>query len=208
MSMNVSQADMQGMMNRLMRLARLDTTVFDEVRLDAAATIPSVVVAAASIFLMGVGGWLWWMIGSDFDEGSGDIFIKSTIMGSVFAMALWVAWVFIVYVLLTQVFRAQADVQQLVRTMGLATVPLALSVFMLIPMLGFGIGVAALALTFSLTTMAIQAATNASPAQSLVANIAGFAVWAVVLAILAGDMRGDPSAYTPGVFIFGMFGSF
>jgi hypothetical protein len=208
MNASFSQADMQSMMNRLMRLIRLDTTVFDEVRLDAAATIPSVVVAAASMLLMGIGGWLWWMIGTDFDTGSGDIFLKSTILGAVFAMALWLAWVFIVYLLLTQVFRAQADVQQLVRTMGLATVPLALSVFMFIPMLGFGVGVAALALTFGLTTMAIQAATNASPAQSLVANIAGFAVWAVVLAILAGDMRGDPSAFSPGVFIFGMFGRF
>ena len=208
MNANLSQADMQSLINRLMRLIRLDTTVFDEVRLDAAATIPSVVVAAASMLLMGIGGWLWWMIGTDFDTGSGDIFLKSTILGAVFAMALWLAWVFIVYLLLTQVFRAQADVQQLVRTMGLATVPLALSVFMFIPMLGFGVGVAALALTFGLTTMAIQAATNASPAQSLVANIAGFAVWAVVLAILAGDMRGDPSAFSPGVFIFGMFGRF
>ena len=47
MNMNVSQVDMQGLMNRLMRLARLDTTVFDEVRLDESATVPSVIVAAA-----------------------------------------------------------------------------------------------------------------------------------------------------------------
>lgn len=205
MSMNVSQADMQGMMNRLMRLARLDTTVFDEVRLDAAATIPSLIVAAASMLLMGVGGWLWWIVASDFERGSGDILLKSTILGSIFAMALWIAWVFLVYVLLTQVFRAQADVQQLIRTMGLATVPLALTVLMLIPELSFGIGVAALALTFGLTTMAIQAVTTASPAQSLLSNAAGFAVWAVVLTILAGNLDIDINIYAPGVFIFGVF---
>jgi hypothetical protein len=205
MNVNVSQADMQGMMNRLMRLARLDTTVFDEVRLDAAATVPAVIVAAVSIFLSGLGGWLWWVMSSNFNTGSGDILFKSAILGSVFAMALWVAWVFVVYVLLTQVFRAQADVQQLVRTMGMAMVPLALTLLMFIPSVSFGIGLAAVALTFGLTTMAIQAATNGSAAQVLVSNIAGFAVWAVVLTILAGDIGLNVNIYAPGVFIFGVF---
>ena len=97
------------------------------------------------------------------DTGSGQILLKSAILGSVFAIALWVAWVLLVYVILTQVFRAQADVQQLVRTMGMATVPLALTVLMFLPEISFGIALASVALLFGLTTMAVQAATNASP---------------------------------------------
>jgi len=204
MDMKMSQADMQSLMSRLMRLIRLDTTVFDEVRLDASTTLPSLIVAAVSIFLSGIGGWLWWVIASDFNTGSGDILLKSAVLGSVFAFGLWIAWVLITYVLLTQMFRAQADIQQLMRTMGMAMVPLALTVLMLVPEVSFGIGVAAIALTFGLSTMAVQAATNASPAQVLIANIAGLAVWAVVLTILAGDLVSrDINIYAPGVFIFG-----
>jgi len=210
MNMNVSQADMQGLVNRLVRLARLDTTVFDEVRLDASATVPSVIVAVVATFLAGFGGWLWWVMSSDFDTGSGQVLIKSAILGSIFAIAMWVVWVLLVYVILTQVFRAQADVQQLVRTMGMAAAPLGLTILMFIPGISFGIALASVALFFALSTMAAQAATNAAPAKVLVASIAGFAVWAIVLTVLTGDVSisrgGDLSinTYAPGIFIFSL----
>ena len=210
MNMNVSQADMQGLVNRLVRLARLDTTVFDEVRLDASATVPSVIVAVVATFLAGFGGWLWWVMSSDFDTGSGQVLIKSAILGSIFAIAMWVVWVLLVYVILTQVFRAQADVQQLVRTMGMAAAPLGLTILMFIPGISFGIALASVALFFGLSTMAAQAATNAPPAKVLVASIAGFAVWAIVLTVLTGDVSisrgGDLSinTYAPGIFIFAL----
>jgi hypothetical protein len=195
MNVNVTQADMQGMMNRLIRLARLDTTVFDEVRLDSTATIPSVIVAVAATFLAGLGGWLWWAM-QDFGD-KGKVFTQSLILGSIFSIALWVAWVLIVYVLLTQVFRAQADVQQLVRVMGLAAAPLALSVLMFIPAADFGIGLASIALFFGLSTIAVQSATNASAGTVLVCNAAGFAVWAIVLGFLVTDN----SFFAPGLFL-------
>ena len=50
-------------LNRLMRLARLDTTVFEEVRDDANETIPAIVIAVASCFLSGLGLFLWWRKG-------------------------------------------------------------------------------------------------------------------------------------------------
>jgi hypothetical protein len=58
--------------------------------------------------------------------------------------------------------------------------------------------------------MAAQAATNAPPAKVLVASIAGFAVWAIVLTVLTGDVSmsrgGDLSinTYAPGIFIFSL----
>ncbi len=195
MNYSVSQADMQGLLNRLGRLARLDTSVFDEVRLDASATVPCALVAVVSVFAAGFGGWLWWVM-QDFGD-KGKVLLQSFFLGSIFAIALWVAWVLIVYVLLTQVFRAQADVQQLLRVMGLAAAPLALTIFMFIPGVDFGIGLAALALFFGLTTIAVQSATNAPAGAVLVSNGAGFAVWAIVLGFLVTDN----SFFAPGFFL-------
>ena len=193
--MNAQEFNYQALTARLMRLVKLDTSVFDEVRLDASATIPSVAVAVVATFLAGLGGWLWWIM-QDFGD-SGKVMMQSFILGSLFSVALWVVWLLIVYVLLTQVFRAQADIQQLVRTMGMAAAPLALSVLMFIPALDFGIGLASLALFFGLTTFAIQASTSASAGQVLVCNAAGFAIWAIVLALLVGS----DSFFAPGFFL-------
>jgi hypothetical protein len=191
--------DFEVMIGRLLRLARLDTTVFEEVRMDPAATVSSFVVAAAAVLAAGLGGWLWWVQEVDFDKGR--VFLQSVILGSLFAIGLWIVWLFVVYVLLTQVFRERADLQQLIRTMGMAAAPLGLSLLLLIPGINFGLGLTSIALFFGLTTIAIQSVTTAEPAKVLLANAAGFAVWAIVLTLMV-----DNRTYlAPGIFITSAF---
>ena len=184
---------------RLLRLARLDTSVVDEVRMDPTATASSFLVVVAATFVAGLGGWLWWVEKLDFDGGR--VFVQSVILGSLFAIGLWIVWLFVVYVLLTQVFRERADLQQLIRTMGMAAAPLGLSILLLIPGINFGFGLASIALFFGLTTIAIQSVTTAEPAKVLMANAAGFAVWAIVLTLMV-----DNRTYlAPGIFITSAF---
>jgi hypothetical protein len=190
--------DVNSLMQRLRRLAMLDTTVFDEVKGDTNSTIPAIVVAVVSIFISGIGGWLWYIM-QDYNPDSGEFLFKSAILGSILAIIVWaIGWLGVTYVMLTQVFRARADVNELVRVMGFATAPLALTVGMIIPGLDYGIGLAALGLTFGTTQIALQSATDAPPAKVLIANAAGFAVFAIVVQLFAGDTN----TYAPGVFIF------
>lgn len=181
---------------RLLRLLRLDTTVFDEVKQDPTATLPAVFVVIASTLLAGVGGWLWWVMKGFGDNGT--VFFHSVVMGTVFSFALWIVWLLVAWVILTQVFREDADWQQMLRTMGLASAPLALSVVMFIPGIDMGLALASIALFFGLTNIAIQATTPANPARVLVANLAGFAVWAIVLGLLVTDSN----YFAPGIFLF------
>jgi hypothetical protein len=182
--------------DRLQRLARLDTSVFEEVRHDPAATVPAFFVLAASTLLAGLGGWLWWII-QDFGD-TGKVFVQSVILGSVFSVALWIVWLLVAWVILSQLFREEADWQQMLRTMGMAAAPLALSIALFIPGIDLGVGLASVALFFGLTTVAIQAVTPANPARVLVANLAGFAVWAIVLGLLVTS----DSFLAPGIFLF------
>ncbi len=181
--------------DRLQRLLLLDTSVFDEVRHDPAATLPAVFVVAASTVLAGIGGWLWWLT-QDFPDG-GKVLFESVILGSIFSVALWIVWLLVAYVILTQLFREDADWQQMLRTMGMAAAPLSLSVAMFIPGISFGVGLASVALFFGLTTIAIQSTTAAGPAHVLVANLAGFAIWAIVLGLLVTS----ESYLAPGIFL-------
>ena len=167
--------------------------------MDPTATASSFVVAAAATFAAGLGGWLWWMQQTDFDKGK--VFVQSVILGSLFAIGLWIVWLFVAYVLLTQVFRERADLQQLIRTMGMAAAPLGLSLLLLIPGLNYGIALTSIALFFGLTTIAIQSVTTAEPAKVLLANAAGFAIWAIILTLLV-----DNRTYlAPGIFITSAF---
>jgi len=187
--------DVNAVVQRLRRLVMLDTSVFEEVKGDPASTIPAVVIAVAATLLSGVGGWLWWLF-ADFGD-SGKVFVQSMILGTILGVILWGIWIAITYVMLTQVFRARADVNELVRVMGFAAAPLALTVLMFIPGLDFGIGLAATALFFATTVIAVQTATDAPAGRALVATLAGFAVWAIVLGLLTTKDH----TWAPGFFV-------
>ncbi len=196
MPLEPRQLDLNVLGNRLQRLVRLDTSVFDEVRQDPSATIPAVLVAVVSTFLAGIGGWFWWAL-QDYPN-TGKVLLQSVFLGTIFSVALWMVWLLVAWVILTQVFREEADWQQMLRTMGLAAIPLALSLAMFIPGITFGVGLASIALFFGLTTIAIQSTTTANPAHVLVANLAGFAIWAIVLGLLVTR----DSYLAPGLFLF------
>ncbi len=190
------QLDFGVLADRLQRLLRLDTSVFEEVRHDPAATVPAILVVVVSTLLAGIGGWVWWIV-QDYGD-TGKVFVQSVILGTIFSVALWIVWLLVAWVVLTQIFREEADWQQMLRTMGMASVPLSLSVALFIPGINFGVGLASVALFFGLTTIAIQSVTPASAARVLVANLAGFAVWAIVLGLLVTSS----SYLAPGVFLF------
>ena len=192
--------DVEQVVAWLRRLINLDFRVFEEVRTNPTATIPGVVVASIAILLAGLGGWLWWLM-NDYGYSS-DVLLHSAVLGSVIAIVLWGVWLVIVYIMLTQIFRQRAYLEQLLRVMGLAACPMALMLLMFIPGISFGIGVLSLGLTFGLTTIAIKTVTSADQAQVLAANAAGFLVWAVVLTLLSASRGASIEPHAPGVFLY------
>jgi hypothetical protein len=188
--------DVNSLVERMRRLAMLDTSVFEDVRRDTSATIPALVVAVISTLLFGIGGWLWWTF-QDLPDG-GEIFVKSVIVGSILSVVLWAVWLGVTYVVLTQLFRARADINELVRVMGFAAAPLALGILMFIPELDYGIALAVTALFFGSNVIAVQTATDAPAGRVLVATGAGFLLWALVLSLFVSD----DNVFAPGIFVF------
>ena len=196
----------QNLGNWLFRLIRLDLTVFDDVKDEATATVPALAVVAAASLLAGLGSWLWWIFEIDFpagvDEKNFEAFWKTFILGGIFMMLLWVVWVWIAGMILSRGFGAGgAAMERMMRTMGLAFAPMAISFLVFISVLAVPFGAFAVAATLLLTNVAMQATTDAEPQQVIVSNLAGFFVFAIVLGILAnvGQIY-DTGGIAPGIF--------
>ena len=172
-------------LTRVRRLLLLDFRVLDEVRVDARATVASLLVAAVSMALMALGGWLWWVT-NDFGE-AGSVFVKSVLFGTVCAFALWLAWLLVAYAVLQRLTGAQMQIEPLIRTAGMATLPLALGLLMVVPVVSFAFGFGAIGVWLLTTQAAIERAAGMRSGPALVANAAGFLVWMVVLSLLSTE---------------------
>lgn len=190
--------DPNAVLNRLMRLIKFDTSVFDEVRDDARELVPALVVAGISALLAGLGATLFFLFNYDEIFRPDNPWLNMFILGSVFMAALYGVWVLIAYVVLVQVSKASVDLQSMFRTMGYAAWPLALSVLMFIPVLYPVFAIGSIVLLFVMTIYAVQSVTNADSTQVVIANLAGMAVFVLVLSIIA--FSSDDSRLGAGLF--------
>ena len=201
--MGFQSTGFQNLGNWLARLVRLDLTVFDDVKDDAAATAPALAVMVAASFATGFGSWLWW-ITLDFhgvSQSNGEALLKTLILGGILQAALWLAWVYIAAMLLSRVFGAGADLNRMMRTMGLAFAPMVITILMIIDILAVPFAVIALGATLLLSNAAIQASTDAEPRQVILANLAGFLIFVIVLGILGSVAQiYDRGGIAPGIF--------
>lgn len=178
--------------NRVLRLARLDTTVFDEVRDDAQELIPALIVLGVSSLLAGLGGMLYWEI--VVDSSQENALLNAFILGSIFFAVMYVVGALVIYVMLAQMFKVSADLQSLLRTLGYASIPFGLSVLMFLPVLWPLFALVPLALLLVMMIYAVQSATTADSNQVVMATGAGFAVMVLILGVIAlqSDLRDVP----------------
>lgn len=151
-----------------------------------------------STLLLGIGGWLWWLISGLGDvHDAGSVFVKSVLFGSVASLGLWGVWLLIVVGLLQRLARTIVQIEPLLRASGTAALPLAFGLLMVIPAISFSLGLIAIACWLLVTNAAIERATGVRGGEVILANLAGFAVWAIVLSLLA---TGE-NQFAPGPFL-------
>jgi hypothetical protein len=180
-------------LSRLKRLIQLDTTVFDEVRDDSQELIPALIVAGASSLLAGLGAWLYWLVVPSFDFDSA--FLNSIVLGSVFLFVMYGVAAIVIYLVLVQAYRVQVDLQSLIRTMGYASFPLAISVLMFIPIVYPLFAILPTAMLLVMVIYAVQsAASGADSKQVVVSSTIGIGVMILVLGVIAISSSGSGDA--------------
>lgn len=189
----------------LSRLARLDFTVFEEVRGEHTATTGAIIVVVAASVLAGLGSWIW-AIQQDFPGlGTGSVFLKTLVAGAIVQVFVWLIWVYLAHVLTARVFAANVTFQELMRPMGLAFAPVALSVFVAIAPLAVPFGVLSLGITFLFTNIAVEQASGLDTREATLANLGGFTVFLIFMGVAANIAEaGTFGGLAPGILFFSL----
>ena len=201
--MSFQTTNLQSVSGWLGRLARLDLTVFEEVRSDPSATPGAIVVVFLASVLAGVGSFAWAVQTEGVDDS--EVFVKSLVIGSILQTLVWFIWVYLVFQVLARAYGARTDFYELIRSMGFAFAPVGMSVLVAITAFAVPFGVAALAGATLFSHFAIQSSSSAEPRQILIANFVGFLCFAVVMGVLANIAEVNTvGGLAPGLFFFSL----
>jgi hypothetical protein len=173
----------KGLVERMVRAAKLDVTVFEEVERDRASQMQAagVVVLAGIAFGLGTGAG-----------------VVGVVFGTIAALLGWYLWAFITYVIGTRLLpepQTQADHGELLRTIGFANAPGVVSVLGLIPGLrGLAIGVAQIWM-LAAGIVAIRSALDyQSTLRAVAVVVIGWIVRAAVLFVIVSLLGGPRPA--------------
>lgn len=119
---------MTSFIGRIVGAAQLRVAIYEEVEADATATGQAMVVVLIAGIAAGIGS-----------VGLGEGGLRSIVLGTIWSLVGWVVWAFMTYVIGTRLLpepQTQADIGQLMRTLGFAQAPSLARVFAAIPVVG------------------------------------------------------------------------
>ncbi len=193
-------------MGWLGRIARLDFTVFDELRSDRSATPVAVFIVLAAGVIAGLGTLLWALQHDDFTGVDVmEVLLKAVVIGSVVQTTVWFAWVYITYMLAVRVFGSVVHFGELTRVMGFAFAPVALGVLIAIAPLAVPFGLLAFGITLMLTAAAVEQVAEIEPRQAMLSTLGGFAVFLMFMGAFANVMEvATFGGLAPGILFFSL----
>ena len=162
---------MAALTTRMLRAARLDAALYEEVEADSSATRQAVVVVILYAVAAGIG-----------NLAAGGV--KGLFVGTLSALVTWYIWALITYVIGTKLLaepQTEASMGQLLRTIGFAASPGIITVFAFIPVLGVLIKV--VAVIWMLVAMVVgvrQALDYTSTGRAVLVCVIGWVFYLIV----------------------------
>ncbi len=167
----------KSIIDRMIRAARLEPQLYEEVEHDQSATGQAMLVVVLGAIAGGIGAL------------SGGI--AGLVVGVVASLVGWVVYAFIAYWVGTHIFKGphtEATWGQLLRTLGFANSPRVLMILLVIPVVGIFVGLAVFIWLLFTTVFAIRQALDFSTwraiATAVVSLLAQVVIYSVVFAIV------------------------
>jgi len=176
---------MSSFQQRMIRAAKLDVNLYEEVEADPGAMGQAMGVVVLSSIAAGVGA-------------IGTIGVGGLLMGTLFALAGWYIWAFLTYIIGTRLLpepQTRSDHKELLRTIGFSASPGVLRVFAVIP--GIGVVISLAASIWMLVAMVIavrQALDYTSTMRAVGVCVIGWVIQTVILLVLVSIFGGGTTA--------------
>ncbi|HZO31635.1 MAG TPA: YIP1 family protein [Chloroflexota bacterium] len=156
------------LLERMMRAARLDVNLYEEVEHDLNATSQAATVVGIVALAAGLGGAIAIAMG-----GQTGFAIVGFVAGVLMAFVSWIAWAYITYFIGTSLFKGQATPGELLRTIGFAQTPQVINILAFIPILGSIVGFVAWIWTIIASIVALRQALDISTGQAVITALIG-----------------------------------
>lgn len=176
---------MASLLDRMVRAAKLDINLYEEVEADKSAMGQALTVVVLSSVASGIGT-------------IGILGIQGLIIGTISALIGWFVWAYLTYFIGTKLLpepQTKADVGELLRTIGFSSAPGVLRIFGFIPFLGAIISFAASVWMLVAMIIAVrQALDYKSTWRAIGVCVIGFVIYLVVIALIL-SVLGLPGAF-------------
>lgn len=167
--------------DRMMRAARLDVSLYEEVEADVGATPQAFWAVIIAALADGLGHALG---GAMLGRGGPGV-LGGLIVGAAGAVVGWIVWSYVTYWIGTQLFGGRATPGEMLRTIGFAQAPRVLTVVGFVPVLG---GLVRLVVFFWLLLagfIAIRQALDVSTGRAVATALLGWLAMVIVSALAA-----------------------
>jgi hypothetical protein len=186
----------------MMRAAKLEVPLYEEVEADTTATSQALTVVIAVAVATGIGQALGATMANQGTSG----LIGGLISGVLTALLGWAVWSYVMYFVGTRVFGGVATYGELLRTTGFAQSPGVLNILRFIPVIGALVALVASIWVIVTSFIGIRQALDLDNTKTvftiligIVAYILVAAVVAIIIGVIFGAGMAAGSLLTPGV---------
>jgi len=179
---------MNKLIDRMIRAAKLDSSLYEEVEKDTAATNQALLVVVIASICAGIGS----AISGHMAVGPTG-FIYGLITGVITALIGWLIWSFITYFVGTRLFKGpqtKATYGELLRCIGFSDSPGVLAILVFLPVIGGVIGFIAWIWALVAMVIAVRQALDFSTGRAIATCIVGFIIMMIIVALVAGLTAG------------------
>jgi hypothetical protein len=157
-----------GIVNRALRAARLEPSLYEEVEKDASASLQAAVIVVVVALCAGIGAALG---GSDEDGGFWGFFIGASIS----AIVIWLIWS-VVTLFIGRYFGGEGSFGEVSRALGFSNVPGVLQVLGFLPLLGFVVAVVVAVWQLIAAVIAVRQTMDFNYGKAFITAVAGWVI--------------------------------
>jgi hypothetical protein len=158
------------MLERIIRIVKLDFSVFKEIESDPEATTQAAIIVVAASVLSGIGS----AIATSTSQGGVGRPIMSFISAVISGVVGWIVWSLVSHFVGKSLFNATGSLENLLRVIGYANAPQLLGVLAFIPCLGWLAALAGAIIALIASIMAIAEGLNLPTGQAVIVAIIGW----------------------------------